>query len=168
MSDIATGKDADFSEERLIERYNSDLANSLGNLLNRTLNMTQKYLYRTVRKQEMSDEQFHSDLYVTRHVPAPPMNLEASLRVVHTYPHLCDYAKELDHCRSDASLEEVIKYGRICDCLVEMAEPWKLAADDTKRKILDDVLYHLVEALESLRFGFHPCCRVRRTEFLIN
>ncbi len=39
MSDIATGKDADFSEERLIERYNADLANSLGNLLNRTLNM---------------------------------------------------------------------------------------------------------------------------------
>ena len=40
MSDIATGKDADFSEERLTERYNADLANSLGNLLNRSLNMT--------------------------------------------------------------------------------------------------------------------------------
>ena len=43
MSDIAMGKDADFSEERLIDRYNSDLANSLGNLLNRTLNMATKY-----------------------------------------------------------------------------------------------------------------------------
>src|SRR5438128_9072333 len=43
MSDIATGKDADFSEQRLIERYNVDLANSLGNLLNRTLNMASKY-----------------------------------------------------------------------------------------------------------------------------
>src|SRR5437762_13140247 len=43
MSDIATGQDADFSEERLIERYNSDLANSLGNLLNRTLSMASKY-----------------------------------------------------------------------------------------------------------------------------
>jgi methionyl-tRNA synthetase len=43
ISDIARGKDADFSEERLIERYNSDLANSLGNLLNRTLNMAQQY-----------------------------------------------------------------------------------------------------------------------------
>ena len=37
MSDIATGQDADFSEERLVERYNADLANSLGNLLNRIL-----------------------------------------------------------------------------------------------------------------------------------
>jgi len=43
MSDIATGQDADFSGERLIERYNSDLANSLGNLLNRTLNMSQRF-----------------------------------------------------------------------------------------------------------------------------
>ena len=43
MSDIVSGKDADFSEERLIERYNADLANSLGNLLNRTLNMAHRY-----------------------------------------------------------------------------------------------------------------------------
>src|SRR5205085_3003103 len=43
MTDIVIGKDADFSEQRLIERYNSDLANSLGNLLNRSLNMTEKY-----------------------------------------------------------------------------------------------------------------------------
>src|SRR6267154_2322243 len=43
MSDIATGKDADFSEERLAERCNADLANSLGNLLNRTLNMAHRY-----------------------------------------------------------------------------------------------------------------------------
>jgi methionyl-tRNA synthetase len=43
MSDIATGRDADFSEERLVERYNADLANSVGNLLNRTLNMTMRY-----------------------------------------------------------------------------------------------------------------------------
>src|SRR5436305_11567075 len=43
MSDIATGKDTDVSHERLVERFNADLANSLGNLLNRTLNMLQKY-----------------------------------------------------------------------------------------------------------------------------
>ena len=43
MSDIATGKDADYSEERLVKRYNVDLANNIGNLVNRTLNMAAKY-----------------------------------------------------------------------------------------------------------------------------
>ena len=43
ISDMAIGQDADFSEERLIERYNTDLANSLGNLLNRSLNMAHRY-----------------------------------------------------------------------------------------------------------------------------
>ena len=52
MSDIATGQDADFSEERLIERYNADLANSLGNLLNRTLNMIHRYS-RDFRKRQV-------------------------------------------------------------------------------------------------------------------
>ena len=49
MSDIATGKDADFSEERLIERYNADLANSIGNLVSRTLTMAEKYCNGIVR-----------------------------------------------------------------------------------------------------------------------
>src|SRR5207247_10708998 len=50
MSDIATGKDADFSEERLISSYNSDLANELGNLVNRTLNMSHRYRDGALRK----------------------------------------------------------------------------------------------------------------------
>src|SRR6476659_5666868 len=70
MSDIATGQDADFSEERLVERYNTDLANSLGNLLNRTLAMAEKYRagllrtdaeYKTHLKMFMGFEQLPSD-----------------------------------------------------------------------------------------------------------
>ena len=70
MSDIATGQDADFSEERFVERYNTDLANSLGNLLNRTLAMAEKYRagllrtdveYKTHLKMFMDFEQLPSD-----------------------------------------------------------------------------------------------------------
>src|SRR5207245_9667917 len=50
ISDIATGKDANFGEDRLIERYNADLANNLGNLLNRTLNMVHRYCDGSLRK----------------------------------------------------------------------------------------------------------------------
>src|SRR5262249_32796078 len=60
MSDIATGKDADFSEERLIERYNADLSDNLGNLLNRTLNMMNQFGIRelsnpSVERAELQD-----------------------------------------------------------------------------------------------------------------
>src|SRR5690242_12021449 len=44
MSDIVTGQDTDFSEQRLVERYNANLANNLGNLVNRTLNMAHQYV----------------------------------------------------------------------------------------------------------------------------
>src|SRR5436189_1150875 len=54
VSDIATGKDADFSEERVIERYNADLANSLGNLLNRTLSMVSTYVSGRLRTTAIS------------------------------------------------------------------------------------------------------------------
>ena len=49
ISDIATGKDADFSEERILSAHNDALANSLGNLLNRTLQMTGRFCDSTVR-----------------------------------------------------------------------------------------------------------------------
>ena len=158
MSDIATGKDADFSEQRLIERYNADLANALGNLLNRTLNMTQKYSSRKLQQEPISEEQFRSDLYVTAHAP-PPSNREESMRLVHTYPKLHynpEYIEALDSCRPEAALENVINYSRHCDSLVERAAPWKLAADDTKRKTLDEVLYHLAEALRIMAIWLSP------------
>src|SRR5438067_2933262 len=55
MSDIATGKDADFSEERLVQRFNTDLANSLGNLLNRTLNMSHRYRAGILKRWDSDD-----------------------------------------------------------------------------------------------------------------
>ena len=52
LSDISTGRDADFSIERLEQRYNAELANSLGNLLNRTLSMAKRYRSGILRRME--------------------------------------------------------------------------------------------------------------------
>src|SRR5438105_7313233 len=49
IGEIVTGSDADFSENLLVERYNANLANKLGNFLNRELNMTQRYRDQRVR-----------------------------------------------------------------------------------------------------------------------
>ena len=62
MSDVVTGQDADFSEERLVERYNTDLANSLGNLLNRTLTMVEKYRVGLLRTD--SDYTLHLKMFM--------------------------------------------------------------------------------------------------------
>lgn len=56
LSDIATGADSDMSEERVIMRYHNDMANVLGNLLNRTLNMAKKYLGGEIQATDYDDE----------------------------------------------------------------------------------------------------------------
>jgi methionyl-tRNA synthetase len=158
MSDIVTGKDADFSEERLVTRYNADLANSVGNLLNRTLNMMQKYCDRRVSQQPITQEEFQSDLYVTAHSP-PPLNLEAAMRLVRTYPQLHynpEYIEVMGSFGPNAALEIIINYSRHCDMLVEIAAPWKLATDQTKRESLHAALYHLVESLRIIAIWTSP------------
>src|SRR5438128_3995678 len=69
MSDIATGRDADFSEDRLVERYNADLANTLGNLLNRSLTMIEKYHARKLTRPK-SVESYPVEEYGHRVAPA--------------------------------------------------------------------------------------------------
>jgi methionyl-tRNA synthetase len=124
MSDIATGKDADFSEERLVERYNADLANSLGNLLNRTLNMV--YLYR--------------DGVVTKTGEESPLAGQAR-----------DVLREYEHAMSrfevHTAITRLIEFVATCNTYVEMTAPWKLAKDPGRSEALDHVLFVLAESL---------------------
>src|SRR5437870_6034267 len=77
MSDIVNGKDADFSEERLIERYNADLANGLGNLVNRVLNMTHRYRKGVLRKIDI--ERFIDDVVFAELQPWESTEVTAAL-----------------------------------------------------------------------------------------
>ena len=118
MSDIATGKDADFSEERLIERYNADLANSLGNLLNRTLNMIHQY-----REGKLSG------------------------RGPGTIPHLSAYCTEMEELSIHAGLERVNGFVVSCNQQIELQKPWVLTKDKMQANKLDYLLYQLGESL---------------------
>jgi methionyl-tRNA synthetase len=132
MSDIATGKDADFSEERLLSAYNEVLANSLGNLLNRTLQMT------------------------TRFCDGFPQPNRAS-KIFADYEH--KWTKErawkdnITTSYESYQLESVLAVLRIVvaafNRLVEDKRPWDLAkAQDAKAKEeLSNVMYVLVESL---------------------
>ncbi|PYJ83979.1 MAG: methionine--tRNA ligase [Verrucomicrobia bacterium] len=124
ISDIATGKDADFSEERLIKRYNADLANNLGNLLNRTLNMAHRYREGIV-KQVGGDS---------------PLAAQAA-DLVRTY------SAAMSSHEIQAAMERVGEFVTTCNAYIEMTAPWKLAKNPERAEALDHALFVLAEAL---------------------
>jgi methionyl-tRNA synthetase len=133
MSDIATGKDADFSEERLAERYNADLANNLGNLLNRTLSMVQRYCEGSLRKPRES-----------RKLPAD---------VIDGYKQLVDqYTAATVAVRPDALIEHCLYLGSVFNGFIEAQSPWNLAKSSKPedREFLKDLLYDCAESLRIL------------------
>lgn len=129
MSDIATGRDADFSEERLIQRFNTDLANSVGNLLNRTLNMAWKYREGVIKK-------------------SPPTL--AFGEVVERY------RSALDGFAVSKALEEVVSLATASNALIETQKPWVLAKNPDQAAELDAVLYTLAEALRVIGILLSP------------
>jgi methionyl-tRNA synthetase len=151
MSDIATGRDADFSEERLVQRYNAELANSLGNLLNRTLSMAAKYRdTRGIVNQEFLIKR-----------PDDPL-----AGIVASFPgrkaSLGDrYAEILEKHQVSIALEHSWEVVTACNALIDAAKPWTLAklekgGDDDSRRNLDAVLYHLAESLRIIAILVSP------------
>src|SRR5438034_1567195 len=133
VSDIATGKDADFSEERLVERYNADLANTLGNLLNRTLNMAHRYREGIV-KQVGGDS---------------PLAAQAA-DLVRTY------SAAMSSHEIQAAMERVGEFVTTCNAYIEMTAPWKLAKDPQRAEALDHALFVLAEALRVIAILISP------------
>ena len=133
MSDIARGKDADFSEERLIERYNADLANNFGNLLNRTLNMVHRYCEGSLRKPRESGK-----------LPAD---------VIDGYKQLIDeYTVATAAVCPDVLIERSLYLASVFNGFIEAKSPWNLAKSSKPedREFLEDLLYDCAESLRIL------------------
>ena len=132
-SDIASGQDADFSEERLVERYNADLANSLGNLLNRTLNMTHRYREGVVKKTGGDS----------------PLAAQAA-DLLHEFDGL------MSRFELQGAISRLMEFATTCNTYIEMAAPWKLAKDPSRADALDHVLFVLAESLRILGVLISP------------
>ena len=132
LSDIATGRDADFSEERLVQRYNGDLANSLGNLLNRSLSMAKRYREGVLRKPAASP----LDGFVAEKVAA--------------------YCRRMEAFETHAAIESAWEIIARCNACVEESAPWKLAKDPAASEKLDEVLYSLAESLRIVSLLITP------------
>lgn len=131
LSDIATGKDADFSEERLVQRYNVDLANNLGNLLNRTLSMSKRYRNGVLRRKDS---------------PLAAFVLEK----------IAAYAASMDDFQIHSAIESIREIVVRCNAYVEETAPWKLTKDPSSGEKLDEVLYSLAEALRIISILITP------------
>jgi len=131
LSDIATGRDSDFSEERLVQRYNTDLANSLGNLLNRTLSMAKRYRNGILKKAESPLAPFVAEKYAA-------------------------YLERMDAYEIHAAIESAWEIIVRCNAYVEESAPWKLAKDPASADKLDEVLYSLSEALRIISILITP------------
>ena len=133
MRDTVTGQDMEFSEDRLVVRYNTDLANDLGNLLNRTLNMAQRYRGGVLKR------------------PAAETEFLAGARAT-----VCQYAAKMEQYQVHAALEAAFGLAARCNAYIETQAPWKLAKDPAQADQLDAVLYHLAEALRILAILISP------------
>jgi methionyl-tRNA synthetase len=131
LADIATGRDADFSLERLVQRYNTELANGLGNLLNRSLNMAGRYRGGVVKRSPSVLAEF------------------VAARVL-------DYADAMERYQLQDAIAAVSAIVDRCNAHVEETAPWKLAKDPARADELDAVLHGLCEALRILSILLAP------------
>ena len=138
MRDIATGQDADFNEERLRARYNADLANDLGNLVNRTVSMGRRYRGGTLAA-----------------APGDKSEDAVALEALGT-----EAARRFDAAMAGyqvhSALEAVWELIAAANGFVESSAPWKLAKDPAQSARLDEVLVVLVEASRLAAALAHP------------
>lgn len=128
MREMALGADSSFSNEIMINRINSDLANGLGNLVSRTVAMIEKYFGGTL-PEEREEGAFDADLIETA----------LSLREkVDAY---------VDETRLNLALEEIFRLVSRANKYIDETTPWILGKDETKKARLATVLYNLLESI---------------------
>jgi len=136
IREIPCGKDGDFSWARFIERYNSDLADGLGNLLSRVLSMVMKYQDGVVIKPGKIQKN-------------DPLRLAAE-EVRENYINYMDSYELHNGCA------EVWKLIRRADTYVEENVPWELVKDKKNEEKLQTVLYNLLEVLRHISILAKP------------
>jgi len=145
MSEIATGSDADFSEGLLVADYNHALANTLGNLVNRTLNMIHRFRQGVINSISLATL---AESEVRSHVQTwSGDELEAG----RTF-----YKNKFADFRPSNALSAPLARALACNALVEISAPWNLAKDKQQQKLLDAVLYHLAESLRIIAIWISP------------
>ena len=114
--------------ELMVERMNSDLANTLGNLVNRTISMTNKYFGGTVTNKGIVEE------------------VDAELKALtEAIPGLVD--KKMDDLRVADAMTEIFNLFKRCNKYIDETMPWALAKEEDKKDRLETVLWNLIQSI---------------------
>ena len=128
LHEIPYQQDGSLTYDLLIERINSDLANVLGNLVNRTISMVNKYFDGKVSNKNVLDTYDNELISMIQ-------NLDSKIE------------KKMDNLEIGASLDEIFDVLRRSNKYIDEAEPWVLAKDESKKDRLETVLYNLLESI---------------------
>ena len=137
LSEMPYANDGTITYENIIARYNSELANTLGNLLNRTVSMSNKYFDGVVNKPSEMDE----------------LDKELASKAEETVKI---FEKAMDEYKVADAVEAVFALARRCNKYIDETAPWVLAKDEATKGRLNDVLYNLIEGLRFIAVMLEP------------
>lgn len=137
LSEMPYGSDGSITYESLIERFNTDLANTLGNLVNRTIAMAQKYFGGVIQPADAA-EPVDEDLRAT------------ALKTVEEVDRLMNQYRMAD------TLDAIISLARRSNKYIDETMPWVLAKDEAQKPRLGTVLYNLLESIRFLAVLLQP------------
>ncbi len=147
LREVPFGSDGNFSEEALITRTNTDLANNLGNLVNRTITMSHKYFNGIVtnpKEMEKVDNDLISSVTNLKNIVETKMN---ELKV-------------------NEAIDEIMDVLRKCNKYIDDTTPWLLAKEEAKKGRLATVLYNLLESIRICAILLSPFIPTTSTKIL--
>ncbi len=136
LTEMPYANDGTITYENIITRFNGDLANTLGNLVNRTIAMINKYF---------------------GEIPSPTFEEEIDKDLKNMlFETLSAYRVKMDEYKTSDSLEIIFDFVRRCNKYIDETMPWTLAKDESTKERLKTVLYNLIESIRFISLMLKP------------
>ena len=137
LSQIPFAQDGNITNDAFVTVYNTDLANNLGNLVNRSIAMTNKYFGGSVTKKVL-DNEFDNDLRACAKAAAS------------------DYLKAMDNFKNADAAAAIMTFAKRLNKYIDETAPWVLAKDESNKERLEAVMYNLLEGIRLLGLFLCP------------